>query len=194
MKRFNKGKTSAYGLVADVDCTTEGKELCEKAGVKGYPSIKWGHPDDLQEYDGGRDFKTLSKFAKENLKPLCGPANEELCNEEEKAKFAELKALSAEELEAKVAEKDQETKDANEKFEAEVKKLQETYEQLQKDKDSALAAIKESGLGAMKAMQAHNKKLAGGDKKEETVDGDKKEETADGEKKEESVDGDKKEL
>ena len=27
-------------LIADVDCTSAGKPLCEQFGVKGYPSIK----------------------------------------------------------------------------------------------------------------------------------------------------------
>jgi len=175
MKNFNKSKKSASAVIADVDCTTEGKALCETYGVKGYPSIKWGNPDDMEEYEGGRDYASLKKFAKEKLKPLCGPANEELCGEEEKAKLAELKALPAEELEAKIAEKNQEIKDANEKFEAELKKIQDTYSQLQKDKDDTVAAVKQSGLGSMKAVQAYNKKNAGGDKKEEAADGDKKE-------------------
>jgi len=184
MKNFNKSKKSAHALIADVDCTADGESLCKKMGVEGYPALKWGTPDDLQEYDGERDFESLRKFAKQNLKPLCGPANEEPCTEEEKTKLAELRAVPAEELDAKIAEKDQETKDVNEKFETELKTLQETYEQLQKDKDATLAAIKESGLGAMKAMQAHNKKLAEGENKVEAADGEKKEEAAEGDKKE----------
>ena len=41
---------SATQLVADVDCTACGKDLCDANGVKGYPTIKWGSPDDLQDY------------------------------------------------------------------------------------------------------------------------------------------------
>ena len=39
-------------LVADVDCTTEGKPLCEENGVQGFPTIKWGSPDALEDYEG----------------------------------------------------------------------------------------------------------------------------------------------
>merc|ERR1719379_2923818 len=51
-------------LVADVDCTAAGKQLCMKAGVRGYPTIKYGSPAKLLTYSGGRDFKTLEAFAK----------------------------------------------------------------------------------------------------------------------------------
>ena len=37
-------------LVADVDCTSnDGKALCEKVGVRGFPTLKYGDPDDLQD-------------------------------------------------------------------------------------------------------------------------------------------------
>ncbi|OLQ03763.1 Type-2 histone deacetylase 2 [Symbiodinium microadriaticum] len=37
-------------LIADVDadCTAGGKSKCEEVGVRGYPTIKYGDPDDLQ--------------------------------------------------------------------------------------------------------------------------------------------------
>ena len=41
---------SATQLVADVDCTAGGKDLCDANGVRGYPTIKWGDPSDLQDY------------------------------------------------------------------------------------------------------------------------------------------------
>eukprot|EP00746_Dinoflagellata_sp_MGD_P120029 gnl/MRDRNA2_/MRDRNA2_55721_c0_seq1.p1 gnl/MRDRNA2_/MRDRNA2_55721_c0~~gnl/MRDRNA2_/MRDRNA2_55721_c0_seq1.p1 ORF type:complete len:140 (+),score=26.52 gnl/MRDRNA2_/MRDRNA2_55721_c0_seq1:224-643(+) len=63
-------ENSDVALIADVDCTAAGKSLCQDNQVRGYPSIKWGDPDDLQDYQGGRDFDSLSKFAKENLHGL----------------------------------------------------------------------------------------------------------------------------
>ena len=32
-------------LVADVDCTAAGQELCQQQDVQGYPTIKWGDPN-----------------------------------------------------------------------------------------------------------------------------------------------------
>ena len=55
-------------LVADVDCTAEGEALCNDNGVQGFPTLKWGDPSDLQEYNGGRSYDDLKLFADENLK------------------------------------------------------------------------------------------------------------------------------
>jgi len=75
---------SKTALVADVDCTSDGKPLCEEHGVQGFPTIKWGDPSALEDYEGGRDFGDLESFAKENLKPLCSPKNIDLCDAEKK--------------------------------------------------------------------------------------------------------------
>jgi len=59
---------SATQLIGDVDCTADGKPLCDANGVRGYPTIKYGDPSDLQDYQGGRDFDALKKFAEEEKK------------------------------------------------------------------------------------------------------------------------------
>jgi len=158
MKNWNKGDRVKTSLIADVDCTAEGKPLCEQVGVQGFPTIKWGDVSSLETYEGGRDYDALKKFAKENLKPMCSPANIDLCDEDKKKEIAEFQAMSAEDLSAKIDEKKAEIKTAEETFETEVKKLQDTYSQLQKDKDEAVANVKSSGLGLMQAVQAHAKK------------------------------------
>merc|ERR1711933_287498 len=56
-------------------------------GIRGYPSIKYGDPDDLQDYKGGRSYDDLKKFA-EGMGPSCGPANLDLCDDEKKAQIA----------------------------------------------------------------------------------------------------------
>merc|ERR1711988_1300001 len=138
--------------------TAEGKPLCEQVGVQGFPSIKWGDASNLEDYQGGRDYEALKKFAKDNLKPMCSPANLDLCDDEKKKEIADFQAMSADDLAAKIEEKKAEIKTAESTFEEEVKKLQETYGQLQKDKDEAIANVKKSGLGLMQAVQAHAKK------------------------------------
>merc|ERR1712194_810170 len=152
------GDRSKTSLIADVDCTADGKPLCEEHGVQGFPTIKWGDPSSLEDYQGGRDYEALKKFAKENLKPVCSPSNIDLCDDEKKKEIADLQALPADELASKVEEKKKQIKVAEETFESEIKKLQATYEQLQKDKDAAIAEVKSSGLGLMQAVQAHKKK------------------------------------
>jgi len=150
-------KDSKTAGVFDVDCTTAGKSLCEQHGVRGYPTIKWDDPSNLEDYKGGRSLKDLQKFAAENLKPVCSPANLDLCDDDKKKQIEEFIALG-DGLDAKITEKKAEQDKLETTFKEEVKKLQATYEQLQKDKEEGLKAIKESGLGLMQAVAAHQKK------------------------------------
>lgn len=142
-------------LVADVDCTTDGgKAVCSDHGVQGYPTIKWGDPSNLEDYEGGRTFDDLLKFAEENLKPVCSPANLALCDDDKKALIEGFMAMSTEDLDAAIAEKEDGIKEANGKFDESLKTLQANYEKLVSEKDSVVADIKKSGLGLMKAVKA----------------------------------------
>merc|ERR1712190_658650 len=92
--------------IADVDCTADGKPLCEEVGVQGFPTIKYGDPNNLEDFEGGRDFKALQKFAKENLGPRCGPANLDLCDEGNKTLVEGFMKMDAKDLEKAVKEKE----------------------------------------------------------------------------------------
>jgi len=151
MKAF---KDDESRLVADVDCTAAGKPLCDQVGVRGYPTIKHGDPNNLEDYKGGRDYAALEKFTK-GLKPACSPAKIELCEPEAKAKIEELQKLSAADLDKQIKEKEAEMEKAEKTFTDEVDKLQKAYQKLQDEKEAAVAAVKESGLGLMKAVKAH---------------------------------------
>ena len=72
-------------LIGDCDCTADGKSLCEEVGVQGYPTIKYGDPSALEDYQGGRDFDSLKKHAETKLKPSCSPTNLHLCDDAKKA-------------------------------------------------------------------------------------------------------------
>lgn len=71
--------------------------------MRGYPSIKYGDPDDLKDYNGGRSFDDIKKFAAENLGPQCGPDNMDLCDEKTKKKIEGYLAMTAEKIEEKIA-------------------------------------------------------------------------------------------
>lgn len=143
---------SATQLVGDVDCTADGKPLCDENGVKGYPTLKWGDPSDLQDYQGGRSFEDLKKFAEENLKPLCSVKNIDLCDDEKKAEIEKYLAMDADALATAVAAEEKKIADAEEKFKSEVSKLQDTYQKLNEEKDAVVAGVKASGLGLMKSV------------------------------------------
>ncbi len=98
MADFENSPTS---LVADVDCTAEGKPLCDKNSVSGFPTIKYGDVSDMKQYNGGRDYDSLKKFADENLGPQCGPANLDLCSGDVKGKYEKYMGMSADRLESK---------------------------------------------------------------------------------------------
>ena len=150
MKAFKDDESRG---VYDVDCTAAGKPLCDQVGVRGYPTIKHGDPNNLEDYKGGRDFAALEKFAK-GLKPVCSPAKMDLCEPEMKEKILELQKLSAADLDKQIKEKEAEIEKAEKFFTDEVDKLQKSYQKLQEDKEATITAVKDSGLGLMKSVKA----------------------------------------
>eukprot|EP00929_Paragymnodinium_shiwhaense_P038491 TRINITY_DN20324_c0_g1_i1.p1 TRINITY_DN20324_c0_g1~~TRINITY_DN20324_c0_g1_i1.p1 ORF type:complete len:164 (-),score=73.07 TRINITY_DN20324_c0_g1_i1:429-920(-) len=154
-------KDSPTSLVADVDCTTEGKELCEKHGVQGYPSIKWGSPDAMEDYQGGRSYDDLKAFADENLGPSCGPGSLDLCSDEKKAVIEKFMKMSEGKRDAKIRKWEKELAKIEEDFEGFTKGLQEEYESENKKKEDTVSEIKNSGLGMMKSVLAHRKSADG---------------------------------
>jgi hypothetical protein len=150
-------KDHASTLIADVDCTTGGKSLCEQVGVRGYPTIKYGDPNDLQDYKGGRDLAALKKFA-EGLGPQCGPANLDLCDDEKKKSIEEFQALGSAKREALIKEKEDEVTKLEADFKKFVDGLQKSYTEANEKKDKDIEAVKAAGLGLLKSVHAHEKK------------------------------------
>merc|ERR1719464_2047836 len=146
------------GLVAEVDCTAEGKPLCDQNGVQGFPTLKYGDPAGLEDYDGGRTFDDFSSFAKENLKPVCSPAKLELCEGEKKAQIEKFMAMPADELTSMIAAEEKKIEEAEENFKNEVQKLQEKYQNLMAEKDAVANAVKSAGLSLMKSVSSFTAK------------------------------------
>jgi hypothetical protein len=140
-------------LVADVDCTGAGKPLCDQNGVQGFPTVKYGDPNALEDYQGGREYADLIKFAKE-LKPACSPSNLDLCDDDAKKEIEVLMALSEDELKSQIAEKEEAIKAAEKEFEDALEKLQANYKAISSKKDDAISEIKDSGLSMLKAVLA----------------------------------------
>ena len=146
-------------LVADVDCIGDGKPLCDKVGVKGFPTIKHGDPNDLQDYQGGRDQSDLETFAK-TLKPGCVVATLENCSEKEKKTIDALKEKSHKELKEAVVAEANDREEVHTTFKEEVEKLHERYADISKEKDEQLEEIKSKyNIGFVKQLIAlHNTK------------------------------------
>jgi len=148
---------SATVVVGDVDCTAGGKAKCDEVGVRGYPSIKYGDPDDLQDYKGGRDYNALKTFA-DGLGPLCSPANLDLCDDAKKKQIEEFTALGSEKRQQMIAEKEAESAKLESDFKASVEGLQKQYSEANEKKDKDVEALKNSGLGLLKAVNNFEKK------------------------------------
>ena len=140
-KLMEKYADSETVVVADVDCVGAGKPLCDKQGVRGFPTVKFGNPNNLEDYKGGRDFNSLDKFT-DNLRPPCDVETFEHCSDAEKALIDELKEKDAETLQKMVDDEIDERDNVEKTFEKEVKSLQEKYQTLQKQKDEDLESLK----------------------------------------------------
>jgi len=169
----------ASGFVGSVDCTAEGKEICDGNGVQGFPTLKWGDPSALEDYEGGRDYEQLEAFANDNLKPICSLANLDLCDDEKKAIIEGFNAMSVEELSAAIEDTEQKVKDEEDKFGAEVEKLQNQYEDLDQIKNGKIAELKGDTFGIMKALRKQKappgtvfKSIDGDDDDDDDVDDD----------------------
>eukprot|EP00930_Biecheleria_cincta_P097287 TRINITY_DN89009_c0_g1_i1.p1 TRINITY_DN89009_c0_g1~~TRINITY_DN89009_c0_g1_i1.p1 ORF type:complete len:167 (-),score=47.06 TRINITY_DN89009_c0_g1_i1:32-532(-) len=145
-------------LIADVDCTAAGKSLCDEQGVKGFPTIKHGDPENLEDYKGKRDYEALAEFAKTKLGPRCGPANLDLCEDSKKQQIQEYMAMPMDDLTAKVNEGVDAMAAADKELEELLKSLQSQYEAATKTKEEKMDAIKSAGLGLLKSVLSHRKK------------------------------------
>merc|ERR1711988_1226279 len=85
-------------------------------------------------------------------------AHLDLCDEDKKKTIAEYIGLGAEKREAMIKEKDGEVAKLESDFKAFVNGLQKQYTEASEKKEKDAEAIKNSGLGLLKAVHAHEKK------------------------------------
>ena len=127
-------------LIADADCTGAGKPLCDKFGVRGYPTLKVFAEGDEEgeDYKGGRDLAALKKFASE-LGPGCSVDNPEVCSAEQKEKLDKYVAMDAAERATKIGALTAGLKGAETAHEKLLESLQAQY----KASQEALEALKD---------------------------------------------------
>jgi len=151
---------SSKVVIADVDCTAAGKPLCEKYGVRGYPTIKYFNPpdEDGEDYKGGRDLSALKKFVETELGPGCSVDTKENCSAEQLAELEKYLAMAPEEIEAKLTALKDELKKAEDDHNELLKSLQEQF----KGSQDALEKLKEDSGPTMKMLRAATPKPAAG--------------------------------
>jgi len=148
----DKFKDSKTVIIADVDCTAAGKSLCDKSGVRGYPTIKFYNPPDEEgeDYKGGRDLAALTKFVETELGPGCSVDQKENCSAEQLEKLSTYIAMDATERATKLADMKKALTDADEKHNELLKQLQATF----KESQDALEKLKEDSAPTIKLLKA----------------------------------------
>ena len=139
-------------VIADVDCTAGGKSLCEKYGVRGYPTIKYFNPPDEEgeDYKGGRDMAALKKFAETELGPGCSVDAKENCSEAQLKEMQTYMDMDASERESKMTKMKAELKAAEEAHNELLKELQAKF----KESQDALEKLKEDSAPVIKLLKA----------------------------------------
>ena len=151
-KLMEEYEDSETVLIGDVDCIGSGKPLCDEVGVQGFPTIKYGDPDNLEAYQGGRDFDALDEFAKV-LKPPCNVNTLEHCSVEDKVLIDDLSTAPLEYIKNLLDLEKQERETIEKTFDDAVKDLQDQYQKLQqKKKDDTAALKKKYNVGITKKM------------------------------------------
>lgn len=132
-------------LVADVDCINAGKEICDKNNVKGFPTIKYGSANSLEDYKGGRSATDLKDFASK-LGPPCDTDTLEHCNEKQLEQIKEHQGKSDEVLQGMITAYDNSVAVIENTFKTGVDGLQSQFKQLQHDKETALGGLEDVGI------------------------------------------------
>lgn len=87
-------------LVAEVDCTADdSEEICDRFNVDAFPTILYGDPDAPEDFQGGRDYESMSSFAKTFIdKPVCSVDKTDACSPEHKKIIESLLTKSKDDL------------------------------------------------------------------------------------------------
>jgi hypothetical protein len=149
-------------VIGDVDCTAAGKPLCDKYGVRGYPTIKYFNPPDEEgeDYKGGRDLPALKKFVDTELGPGCSADTPENCSADQMKELQTYIDMDPTERESKLGTMKDALKKAEDEHNDLLKSLQEQF----KTSQDALEKLKETSAPTIKMLKAAtpSAKAAGG--------------------------------
>jgi len=139
-------------VIGDVDCTAAGKPLCDKYGVRGYPTIKFFNPPDEEgeDYKGGRDLPALKKFVESDLGPGCSADTKENCSAEQLKELETYMAMPADERSTKLTTMKEALKKAEDDHNELLKSLQAQF----KESQDALEKLKEDSAPTIKMLKA----------------------------------------
>jgi len=130
--------------VVDVDCTAAGQPLCQKYGIKGYPTLKYYSPTSskksLRDYQGGRAYGDLKSFVDKTFKAMCDVKTQKGCNPQEKRYLDKVGDYSVEQLAEEKGVKSKELKEVQ----AEKKKVEKEHKEVVKKFKKKEVALKKA--------------------------------------------------
>lgn len=129
---WDKLADAVEAMVGEVDCTKH-QALCQKHGVKGYPTIKYHDGFGWKNYDKGRDYNSLEKFVEEHLQESCFD-DPNLCTKEELEKIEKVNKLTESEVETFKNNVKQQLETLESTFKKAVEALQLQYKNLSDEK------------------------------------------------------------
>eukprot|EP00929_Paragymnodinium_shiwhaense_P029629 TRINITY_DN16933_c0_g1_i2.p1 TRINITY_DN16933_c0_g1~~TRINITY_DN16933_c0_g1_i2.p1 ORF type:complete len:392 (+),score=92.19 TRINITY_DN16933_c0_g1_i2:82-1257(+) len=145
-------------LVAEVDCTSAGTDLCEQNGVKGFPTLKWGKANQLDVYTGARTYAEMKDFADDFVGTSCGPGALDYCEPEKRAMLEKFLAMSDDKLNAKIRKTEKAKDDAERLFMDVQWNMTLLIDKAETKKEKRIKAITEGGLVEAKTVDAWNRK------------------------------------
>jgi len=139
-------------IIADVDCTAAGKSLCDKFGVRGYPTIKYFNPPDEEgeDYKGGRDLPALKKFVESDLGPGCSVDTKDNCSADQLKDLEKYISMDATERATKLETMKTELKASEDAHNELLKVLQAQF----KESQDGLEKLKEDSAPVIKLLKA----------------------------------------
>nr|ACU45220.1 protein disulfide isomerase-like [Karlodinium veneficum] len=149
-------------LIADVNCTGAGKELCDDMGVYSYPTMLYGDWHDLVDYEGGRSYEILKEFA-DALGPPCSPAAVQHCNQQTRSLIANYTEMGLPILEEFILQKEAAIEQADAEYKVSLQQLEQAHNDLMSRKRAALDKLADFKFRAMKAVRDSRKLKHSGD-------------------------------
>jgi len=144
-----------------VDCTAAGQPLCQKYGIKGYPTLKYrtSTAKSLKDYQGGRGYGDLKSFVDRTFKASCDAVSRKGCNPQEVRYLEKVGDKTVEELLEERNTKSAELKEVQ----AEKKKAEKAHKEVMKKFKKKEVALKKA-VSLLKQLEKTNK---GSTKKDE---------------------------
>jgi hypothetical protein len=136
-------KESRDYLIVDVNCDLKGhKSFCSQNGAKGFPTLKYGDPGNLEKYEGRRDFDSLKMHVENVMAPICSPFNEGNCDEDQKALMKTYASMSVKSLDADIETAKEDIKKAHKEKKQAIKTLENDFAAYHKEKAGVISLMK----------------------------------------------------